>query len=95
MKRTIKLNKLEFLKAVEKTLDELMGDQKDQTEKVLELYQDDIFMDIQEVSNYAKYTVNTIYKYVNDNKIPHHKKVGRLQFKKSEIDRWLWNKNKA
>ncbi len=44
---------------------------------------------IEEIEKLTGYTKNTIYGYCRENKIPHHKKNGRLFFFKSEIINWI------
>lgn len=44
---------------------------------------------IEEIEKLTGYTKNTIYGYCRENKIPHHKKNGRLFFFKSEIIDWI------
>ena len=44
---------------------------------------------INEVSELKHFSKPTLYLYVNQNKIPHYKKNGRLFFFKSEIIAWI------
>lgn len=44
---------------------------------------------IEEIEKLTGYTRNTLYGYCRENKIPHHKKNGRLFFFKSEIIDWI------
>jgi len=49
----------------------------------------DELMTIQQVADYLKLTVNTLYGYTSKNKIPHIKKGKRIYFLKKDIDAWL------
>ena len=51
------------------------------------------WLSVEDVANYLDLKVNTIYKYVNDNRIPFKKIPGssKLIFSRWEIDAWLEN----
>jgi excisionase family DNA binding protein len=47
------------------------------------------FMIINEVSGYLQLKVSTVYKLVEEKKIPHYRIGGQIRFKKSDIDQWM------
>ena len=46
-------------------------------------------MDLEGVSKYLLRTKNSIYKLVEEKKIPHYKKNNKLYFKMEEINEWI------
>ncbi len=49
----------------------------------------DQFLTIRELSSYIKFSVQTIYGWVHQRRIPHVKKGNRLRFSLREVNRWL------
>lgn len=56
----------------------------------------DRWMTIKELVDYlpGKPAIQTIYHKVAEREIPHVKEMGKLMFRKSEIDEWLKNKKR-
>jgi len=46
-------------------------------------------MNIRQASQYLGVSADTLYKYVNEQKIPAFKLGNRWRFKKSKIDQWM------
>ena len=46
-------------------------------------------MDIREASHYLGVSRETLYKYLNEDKIPAFKLGNRWKFKKTVLDRWM------
>ena len=46
-------------------------------------------MDIREASDYLGIARDTLYKYVNEERIPAFKLGNRWRFKKTVLDRWM------
>ena len=53
------------------------------------LTEDEVPQDVDEISLLTGFSKPTIYGYCQKNKIPYHKKNGRLFFFKSEIIEWI------
>jgi len=51
-------------------------------------------INVKELSSYFHVHPNTVYKWIREKKIPHHKINGIIRFKKEEIDNWV-KQNKA
>lgn len=49
-------------------------------------------MTVKQIAAYLQVKICTIYKWVRKNFIPHIKKGGMLRFRKTVIDRWLYEK---
>ena len=49
-------------------------------------------MNIRQASQYLGVSSDTLYKYVNEQKIPAFKLGNRWRFKKSKIDQWMEEK---
>ena len=52
-------------------------------------------MNIRQASQYLGVSPDTLYKYVNEQKIPAFKLGNRWRFKKSKIDQWMEEKSVA
>jgi excisionase family DNA binding protein len=57
-------------------------------------------MNIRQASQYLGVSPDTLYKYVNEQKIPAFKLGNRWRFKKSKIDQWMeeqsmWKRNRG
>jgi excisionase family DNA binding protein len=52
-------------------------------------------MNIRQASQYLGVSPDTLYKYVNEQKIPAFKLGDRWRFKKSKIDQWMEEKSVA
>jgi excisionase family DNA binding protein len=52
-------------------------------------------MNIRQASQYLGVSPDTLYKYVNEQKIPAFKLGNRWRFKKSKIDQWMEEKSMA
>jgi len=52
-------------------------------------------MNIRQASQYLGVSPDTLYKYVNEQKIPAFKLGNRWRFKKSKIDEWMEEKSVA
>jgi len=50
-------------------------------------------MNIRQASNYLGVSPDTLYKYVNEQKIPAFKLGNRWRFKKSRLDQWMEEKS--
>jgi excisionase family DNA binding protein len=50
-------------------------------------------MNIRQASQYLGVSADTLYKYVNEQKIPAFKLGNRWRFKKSKIDQWMEEKS--
>jgi excisionase family DNA binding protein len=50
-------------------------------------------MNIREASQYLGVSPDTLYKYVNEQKIPAFKLGNRWRFKKSRLDQWMEEKS--
>jgi excisionase family DNA binding protein len=50
-------------------------------------------MNIRQASQYLGVSPDTLYKYVNEQKIPAFKLGNRWRFKKSKIDQWMEEKS--
>jgi len=50
-------------------------------------------MNIREASQYLGVSADTLYKYVNEQKIPAFKLGNRWRFKKSKLDQWMEEKS--
>ena len=50
-------------------------------------------MNIRQASQYLGVSADTMYKYVNERKIPAFKLGNRWRFKKSKIDQWMEEKS--
>lgn len=50
---------------------------------------DDILMTIQEVAKYLKISVHTVYKMVEQDRMPATKLGRQLRFRKSDVYKWL------
>ena len=50
-------------------------------------------MNIRQASHYLGVSSDTLYKYVNEQKIPAFKLGNRWRFKKSKIDEWMEEKS--
>ncbi len=44
---------------------------------------------LSDVSEYTGYKKPTLYKYVQEKKIPYYKRSGKLMFLKTDIDSWI------
>ena len=51
----------------------------------------DFYMDVLMVSEYLHFAKSTIYKWVEENYIPHKKLGKRVLFVKNDIDQWVIN----
>ena len=47
------------------------------------------WLSLRDVSVYTGYKAPTLYKYVQEKKIPYYKRNGKLMFLKSDIDSWM------
>jgi excisionase family DNA binding protein len=52
-------------------------------------------MNIRQASQYLGVSPDTLYKYVNEQKIPAFKLGNRWRFKKSRLDQWMEEKSSA
>jgi excisionase family DNA binding protein len=52
-------------------------------------------MNIRQASQYLGVSPDTLYKYVNEQKIPAFKLGNRWRFKKSKLDEWMEEKSMA
>ena len=52
-------------------------------------------MNIRQASEYLGVSPDTLYKYVNEQKIPAFKLGNRWRFKKSKLDEWMEEKSMA
>ena len=52
-------------------------------------------MNIRQASQYLGVSPDTLYKYVNEQKIPAFKLGNRWRFKKSKLDQWMEEKSMA
>ena len=52
-------------------------------------------MNIRQASQYLGVSPDTLYKYVNEQKIPAFKLGNRWRFKKSKLDQWMEEKSTA
>ena len=50
-------------------------------------------MNIRQASQYLGVSADTLYKYVNEEKIPAFKLGNRWRFKKTKIDQWMEEKS--
>ena len=50
-------------------------------------------MNIRQASEYLGVSADTLYKYVNEQKIPAFKLGNRWRFKKSKLDQWMEEKS--
>ena len=50
-------------------------------------------MNIRQASQYLGVSADTLYKYVNEQKIPAFKLGNRWRFKKSRLDQWMEEKS--
>ncbi|HKW18353.1 MAG TPA: helix-turn-helix domain-containing protein [Terriglobales bacterium] len=50
-------------------------------------------MNIRQASQYLGVSPDTLYKYVNEQKIPAFKLGNRWRFKKSKLDQWMEDKS--
>ena len=50
-------------------------------------------MNIRQASQYLGVSADTLYKYVNEQKIPAFKLGNRWRFKKSKLDQWMEEKS--
>ena len=55
----------------------------------------DKFFTIKELGRYIRVSKNTLYKYTQERKIPCFKVGVQLRFKKSSIDKWIAEMEKA
>lgn len=72
---------LKRLNDIEKKIDELKKDKNDEFNNEL--------MTITEVAAYINFQKTSVYGLVKKRKIPHIKASGKLNFSKSDIDKWL------
>ena len=77
---------LERLDRIEKEIKELK-------EKINPTPIENDILDINEVSNYLKMSVPTIYGRVHRKTIPYYKKGRKLIFKKSDLDKYFFEDN--
>ncbi len=47
------------------------------------------YLNIREASRYLGFSVNTLYGWTSQRKIPHLKRGGRLRFDITALDRWM------
>ena len=53
-------------------------------------------MNIKQASEYTGLSVHTLYKYVGQGKVPHHKpEGGRIFFYSADLDRWIKGETKT
>ena len=50
-------------------------------------------MNVRQASQYLGVSADTLYKYVNEQKIPAFKLGNRWRFKKSKLDQWMEEKS--
>lgn len=47
------------------------------------------FLNVQDIAEYLKVRVSTVYSMVEEKKVPHYRIGRQIRFKKSEIDAWM------
>jgi excisionase family DNA binding protein len=70
-------------------MDEIIIERLDRIEKKLDGNLSNRYFDIVEASSYTSLSVSTLRRYILKGELKCSRKLGKILFKESDIDRWL------